>query len=240
MRANIESRAVGERWATFDCYGTLIDWNGGIRSAVAGLWPDADPDRLLAHYHAVEPRVQAGRDLAYREVMARALAAVAAIDDLELAPERRGALADSLPRWPPFDEVPSALREARERGWRLAALSNTDPDLLAASIEALGVSFDLTITAAESGSYKPAPGHWDAFRERAGDLDAHVHVGASLFHDIDPCARMGIPAIWINRLAETSELPRAAELTDLRGLADRLDEVAASTAQHGSVPARNA
>ena len=212
------------RWATFDCYGTLIDWEGGIRGAVAELWPEADPQRLLEHYHAVEPRVQAGRDLTYREVMARALAAVAAIDGLEVPAGRADALGESLPQWPPFDEVPAALAEARDRGWRLAALSNTDPDLLAASLEAIGVPFDLTITAAEAGSYKPAPGHWEAFRERAGEVGEHVHVAASLFHDIEPASRMGLPAIWINRLGESSDLPRAAELSDLRGLADALDE----------------
>jgi 2-haloalkanoic acid dehalogenase type II len=214
---------MGERWATFDCYGTLIDWEGGIRGAVAELWPDADPQRLLEHYHAVEPRIQADRDLAYREVMARALAAIAAIDALDLPGGRGQAIAESLPSWSPFPEVPDSLREAREQGWKLAALSNTDPDLLAASIAAIGVPFDLQITAAEAGSYKPAPGHWEAFRERAGEIDAHVHVAASLFHDIEPCARMGLPAIWINRLDEASELPRAAELPDLRSLAEALE-----------------
>jgi 2-haloacid dehalogenase len=225
MPANIESRAVGERWATFDCYGTLVDWEGGFRSAFSELWPDADPHRLLEHYHAVEPRVQAGRDLAYREVMARSLAALAAIDGLEVPAGRRDTLGESLPGWRPFAEVPASLREVRERGWRLAALSNTDPDLLAASLAALGAPFDLTITAADAGSYKPAPGHWEAFRARAGEINAHVHVAASIFHDIAPCARMGLPAIWINRLGESSDLPRAGELPDLDGLADALARV---------------
>jgi 2-haloacid dehalogenase len=214
---------MGERWATFDCYGTLVDWEGGLRSAFADLWPDCEPQRLLEHYHAVEPRVQADRDLSYREVMARALQAVAAIDDLEVPQGGREALADSLPSWRPFPEVPGALHEARDRGWRLAALSNTDPDLLTASVDALGVPFDITITATEAGSYKPAHGHWEAFREHAGEIDRHVHVAASLFHDIAPCAEMGLAAVWINRLGEESELPRAAELPDLNGLADALE-----------------
>jgi 2-haloacid dehalogenase len=226
MDPSLYSCRMAERWATFDCYGTLIDWEGGIRGAVAELWPDSDAQRLLEHYHAVEPRIQAGRDLTYREVMTRALAGIAAIDALEIPAGREAAIAESLPSWRPFPEVPGSLREARDQGWKLAALSNTDPDLLAASIEALGVPFDLTITAAEAGSYKPAPGHWEAFRERAGAVASHVHVAASLFHDIEPCARLGIPAVWINRLGETSELPRAAELPDLRGLADALADAA--------------
>ena len=198
-------RAVGDRWATFDCYGTLIDWEGGLRAAFSDLWPDAEPQRLLEHYHAVEPRVQAERDLAYREVTARSLAAVAAIDALTIPAGREDALAESLPDWP------------------LAILSNTDPDLLAASVEALDVPFDLLITAADAGSYKPAPGHWERFLAETGaERSRHVHVAASLFHDIEPASRMGMPAVWINRLGESSDLPRAAELIDLSDLPDAL------------------
>jgi 2-haloacid dehalogenase len=214
---------MADRWATFDCYGTLIDWDRGVRDGFASLWPDADADRLLARYHAVEPLIQEGRELRYREVLARAAEAVAAIEGLELATGDRGRLADSLPSWEPFPEVPGSLAELRARGWRLAALSNTDPDLLAASIERIGVEFDLRITAAEAGSYKPAPGHWRRFAADAGELDRHVHVAASLFHDVTPCAELGIPCVWINRLDERSELPCAAELTSLSGLADVLE-----------------
>jgi 2-haloacid dehalogenase len=227
MRPNIESGTVGERWATFDCYGTLIDWEGGFRSAFQELWPRIDPQRMLEHYHAVEPRVQADRDLGYREVMARSLTAVAAIEQVELPTGRRGYLADSLPGWKAFDEVPAALAELRDRGWKLAILSNTDPDLLASSIATLGVPFELSITAAEAGSYKPAPGHWTTFRELADDPETHVHVGASLFHDVAPAADIGLAMVWINRLGETSNLPRAAELPDLSGLAETLDQATA-------------
>ena len=129
---------------------------------------------------------------------------------------RHDALAESLPSWPPFAEVPAALAELRTRGWRLAILSNTDPDLLAASVAAIGVPFDALITAVEAGSYKPAAGHWERFFAETGAArDRHVHVAASLFHDIEPAARMGLRAVWINRLGESSELPRAAELPDL-------------------------
>jgi len=217
---------VSDRWATFDCYGTLIDWEAGLRSAFESLWPRADSRRLLFLHHTVEPRIQEGRAIPYREVLARSLAAVTAIEGLEAPPGRGGALADSLPRWPSFPEVPPALATARERGWRLAALSNTDPDLLAASLERIGVHFDAAITAAEAGSYKPARGHWDAFYARTGaDPSRHVHVAASLFHDIEPAARLGVPAIWINRLGESSEVPRAGELPDLSGLTDALDRL---------------
>lgn len=217
---------MAERWASFDCYGTLIDWMGGIRATLAELWPEHDADLLLAAYHEIEPEVQRGRAVPYRQVLAESLERVARREGLELADEDREALAGSLPSWPPFPEVPGALAELRARGWRLAILSNTDPDLLAASLEAIGVPVDLAITAAEAGSYKPAPGHWERFFERSGaSPERHAHVAASLFHDIEPCARLGLRAVWINRLGETSDLPRAAELPDLAGLPDVLDRL---------------
>jgi 2-haloacid dehalogenase len=216
-----------DRWATFDCYGTLIDWEGGLRAAFASLWPDGDTDALLRQYHAAEPRIEADGGLTYREVLKRCLRAVADESGLEIPAGREDALAESLPDWSPFAEVPSALAEARDRGWRLAALSNTDPDLLAASIAAIGVPFDLSITAAEAGSYKPAAGHWERFFADTGaDRSHHVHVAASLFHDIEPARRLGLTAIWINRLGEVSELEREAELPDLRDLPDTLERVA--------------
>jgi 2-haloacid dehalogenase len=216
-----------DRWATFDCYGTLIDWEGGLRGAYGSLWPEADRERLLGLHHLVEPRVQEHGELSYREVLARCLAAVSSIEGLGGPDGRQDALAESLPAWPPFPEVPGALGELRERGWRLAILSNTDPDLLATSVAAIGVPFDALITASEAGSYKPAPGHWERFFSDTGAAPSrHVHVAASRFHDIEPAARMGLTAVWINRLGESSDVPRATELPDLGGLPRVLDELA--------------
>jgi 2-haloacid dehalogenase len=215
------------RWATFDCYGTLIDWEGGLREAYGSLWLEADRERLLGLHHLVEPRVQEHGELSYRVVLARCLAAVSSIEGLGGPDGRQNALAESLPAWPPFPEVPGALGELRERGWRLAILSNTDPDLLATPVAAIGVPFDALITASEAGSYKPAPGHWERFFSDTGAAPTqHVHVAASRFHDIEPAARMGLTAVWINRLGESSDVPRAAELPDLGGLPRVLDELA--------------
>jgi 2-haloacid dehalogenase len=217
---------VTDRWATFDCYGTLVDWDGGVRAELERLWPDADADILLERYHEVEPRVQAGRALPYRDVQRESLELLAEHEGLTLPNEEGYALAQALPGWPVFPEVPGALAELRNLGWRLAALSNTDPDLLSSSLAAIGVPFDLAITAAEARSYKPAHGHWERFFSEAGaDRDRHVHVAASLFHDIAPAHDLGLTAVWINRLGEASDLPRAAELPDLRSLAGTLDEL---------------
>lgn len=215
---------MSDRWATFDCYGTLVDWMTGIRSSLAHLWPDADVDALLTLYHQLEPAVHAGRGLPYRNVMAETLAEVAGLAHLEVPEGEEGILGSSLPAWLVFAEVPAALAELRRRGWRLAILSNTDADLLDASLRAIGVPVDLRIVASEIGSYKPAVRHWDAFFAHTGaDRDRHVHVAASLFHDIEPGARLGLRCVWINRRAERSDLPRAAELPDLAGLPERLE-----------------
>jgi 2-haloacid dehalogenase len=221
--------ATGERWATFDCYGTLVDWLGGTRATLERLWPDASgDDSLLEAYMRIEPGVQAeereGRAIPYRQVMAETMARVA--DELGLTvPEGEAdALARSLPGWRVFPEVPGALSVLREAGWRLAILSNTDRDLLDASLAAIGVPVDLTVVASEIGSYKPSHGHWTVFLERsAAPRDGHVHVAASLFHDIAPAAELGLTAVWIDREGETSDLPRAVTLPDLAALPDRLD-----------------
>jgi 2-haloacid dehalogenase len=217
---------VADRWATFDCYGTLIDWERGIQGPFLELWPDADAERLLALYHEIEPQVQEGRSIPYRQVLTEALRRVAEEEGLPLRLQDEGALAASLPGWPAFPEVPAALGEARSRGWKLAILSNTDQDLLAASLQHIEVPVDLTVTAAEAGSYKPAHAHWDRFFELSGaDRAGHVHVAASLFHDIVPASEMGLRTVWINRLGEATNLPRDAELLDLTDLPDTLDEL---------------
>ena len=217
---------MSERWATFDCYGTLVDWPAGVRETMQRLWPDVDGRTLLEVYMRLEPRVQEGRGIPYRQVMAETLAGVA--DELGLAVPagEHDALSESLPIWRVFPEVPHALTETRSRGWRLAILSNTDPDLLEASIATIGVEIDERVVASDIGSYKPAFGHWETFFRRTHAVRTrHVHVAASLFHDIEPCAKLGLPAVWIDRLGEASIVPRSATLRDLSFLPDTLDRI---------------
>jgi len=211
---------MAERWATFDCYGTLIDWDGGVRRELARIFGDERADERLARYHEVEPEIQrAEPSLPYREVLARSL------DDLGASPEERDSLGESLPTWTPFPEVRAALEEARGRGWRLAILSNTDRDLIEASKRLIGVPFDATIVASEIGSYKPALGHWRAFEQRVGRRP-DVHVAASHFHDVVPATQLGIPTVWINRLDEHGDPAPTRELHDLAPLAETLADLA--------------
>ena len=213
--------AGGERWATFDCYGTLIDWNGGIGRELERLFGAARSGELLHAYHELEPQIQREEpSRSYRDVMSVALARLGA------PAAEEGALGRSLPDWEAFPEVPSALEEARSRGWRLAVLSNTDRDLLDASLAQIGVDFDLSVVASEIGSYKPSPGHWEEFFARSGaDRERHVHVAASLFHDIAPGVALALRTVWINRLGEEAEPQPDVELHSLAGLADALDSL---------------
>jgi len=210
---------AGERWVTFDCYGTLIDWNGGIRGELARLFGEEQADENLRHYHELEPELEADGTRSYREVMTEAMHRLGAPTGEE------GGLAESLPGWEPFPEVPGALREAQDRGWSLAILSNTDRDFIEASMARLDVPFELAIVASEIGSYKPALGHWQAFERETGRLP-NVHVAASLFHDIVPANELGLPSVWINRLSEKPGPRPTREQPTLAGLAESLEEVA--------------
>jgi 2-haloacid dehalogenase len=197
---------MGDRWVTFDCYGTLVDWNAGLRDALGS-------EELLERYHELEPEVQAEEPTrSYRGVMAE----VARRLGVDVSP------GDTLPGWPVFPEVRGALEEARARGWKLAILSNSDRDLIESSMRAIGVPFELAVVASEVGSYKPASGHWLAFEREVGRMP-DVHVAQSHFHDVVPATALGLPTVWINRLGETGDPAPTREQPDLNGLADTLD-----------------
>ena len=209
-----------DRWATFDCYGTLIDWNGGIRRELARIFGEERADGLLESYHEIEPALQADGKRSYREVMQETMRILGA------PTEEEDALASALPSWAPFPETRASLSQPRSRGWKLAILSNTDRDFIDASMEQIGVPFELAIVASEIGSYKPAPRHWEQFFEQTGAArDRHVHVAQSHFHDIVPANELGLRSIWINRYDEQHEPQPTRELADLSRLPDTLDEL---------------
>ncbi len=209
-----------DRWATFDCYGTLIDWNGGVRRVLAEVFGQARADIELERYHDVEPALEADGSRSYREVMTDAMRKLGASEDD--APK----LAESLPSWQPFPEVHAALTEARARGWKLAILSNTDRDFIEASMLRIGVPFELAIVASEIHSYKPAHAHWlRFFDETHAPRESHVHVAQSHRHDIVPATQLGLRTVWINRRGETGDPSPTRELRDLTRLPEVLDEI---------------
>ena len=212
-----------ERWASFDCYGTLIDWNGGVRAELARVFGDERADELLARYHEIEPELQRDGAMSYRDVPTESMRRLGAP-----AGQEHG-LAESLPGWRAFPEVQGSLEELRRRGWKLAILSNTDDDLIAASQVQLGMVFDEVVVAQEIGSYKPRHKHWTEFFNRTrAPREGHVHVAASSFHDIAPCNELGLVSVWINRLGESAEPQPTRELPDLFTLPETLDELVAA------------
>lgn len=219
------------RWATFDCYGTLIDWNDGIGSVLERLYGAEQAPRLLRRYHELEPEVQAERYRPYSEVLSLTLERLANEVGYGIPEGESGVLAQSVPEWPPFPEAPRALEELRRRGWNLAILSNIDRAMIVESEKRLGVPVDLIVTAEDVGAYKPDRAHFDRFFEvTTADTSHHVHVGASLFHDVAPAKELGLKTAWISRggadsFAHTAEATPDLELVDLTGLPDALDEL---------------
>lgn len=189
---------------TFDCYGTLIDWEEGIVDAFAAAMSDGvvlDRDAVIAAYAELEPVVEAEAYRSYQEVLAETARRVAKRLGWPLAPELASFLPKSLPRWQPFPDTNAALERLAAAGFRLGILSNVDDDLLTETRRHFTVPFELIVTAQQAGSYKPAHGHFLMARERIEGA-RWLHAAQSYFHDIVPARTLGIPCAWINRKAE--------------------------------------
>jgi 2-haloacid dehalogenase len=216
---------------TFDCYGTLADWLGGMRAALARHVGPEDAERLLSAYHALEADVEAQRPAPpYREVLTETLRRAAEREGVALPPEGERTLVEHWHELPIFDDVGPALSALRDAGWSLAILSNCDDDLLATTLERMPVPFDLCVTAEQVGSYKPDPGHWRAFAERTeADRGRWVHAAQSWFHDIVTASELGLPSVWVDRLGSGEDAARATvRIEDLRGLPDAVERASAA------------
>jgi 2-haloacid dehalogenase len=208
---------LADRWLSFDCYGTLVDWRAGIAQAIEFVAPGKS-GQLLPVYYRHEAEIQAGSFRPYREVLDEGLRQALSEFGWSLPQHQAHVLSESLPTWPVFDDVGPSLAQVRLAGWKLAILSNVDPDLFAETRKRLPVAIEALITAQDVGSYKPAPGHFRRFRQ-LHQPGVHIHVAQSWLHDIRPAHNLGIPAIWINRLGEREETPiAAAVLPELRDL----------------------
>lgn len=188
---------------TFDCYGTLIDWESGIIEAVSaaaqadGLQPA--PAAIVAAHAAVEPEIQSGDYRPYRDVLIEAALAMAErLGWRGLTRERAQFLPASLPTWRPFADTNGALEQLRAAGYRLGILSNIDDHLFADTCRQFTVDFDLVVTAEHVRSYKPAPPHFVEARRLIGN-EEWLHAAQSYWHDVEPAVAHGIPVAWVNR-----------------------------------------
>jgi 2-haloacid dehalogenase len=216
---------------TFDCYGTLIDWESGLLAALRPILArhgvDAGEDELLEAYGRHEHRVESGPYRRYREVLAEALSGVGA--DLGFQPDAAelDLFADSVGDWPPFPDSPEALRRLKER-FALAVLTNCDDDLFARSQRRLGIEFDWVITAEQARSYKPSHRNFELAFSTIAPRDRILHVAQSLFHDHVPAKDLGMTTVWIDRRHDkpgSGATPSAdatpdLALPDLRSLAE--------------------
>jgi len=190
-------------YLTFDCYGTLIDWEAGILHAVRpildGRGHKLDDDELLESYGRLESTAQAGEFASYEDVLVRVMDGLAAELGFEPTPAERRALVDSIGDWPAFPDTTASLAALKVR-YDLWILSNVDDDLFARTAPSLGVAVDGLVTAQQIRSYKPAPLHFTTMLERTGaSPDRVLHVAQSLFHDISPAREVGLGTVWVNR-----------------------------------------
>jgi 2-haloacid dehalogenase len=188
---------------TFDCYGTLIDWETGLLAALRPVLDEhgveATDDVLLEAYGRHESLLEAGEYMRYRDVVAGSLRGIGADLGFDPSDEDLSAFAWSVGEWPAFEDSPDALARLKER-YRLGVITNCDDDLFARSNARLGVEFDWVVTAQQARGYKPRVGNFGLLFERLGlPRERILHVAQSLFHDHVPARSLGLSTVWINR-----------------------------------------
>jgi 2-haloacid dehalogenase len=188
---------------TFDCYGTLVDWESGIaagiRAAVGDRGLEGSDGELLEAYGRHEAVLESGGYLRYREVVADALRGICVEQGIEVSDAEAAAFGDSVGDWPPFPDSAEALAALKQR-FRLGVITNCDDDLFARSQARLGVGFDWVITAQQAESYKPSFRNFELAFERIDvPRERILHVAQSLFHDHVPAKQLGMTTVWIDR-----------------------------------------
>jgi 2-haloacid dehalogenase len=195
-------------FVTFDVYGTLIDWEKGVWDAFVkeAKRDDVTLDReeVIGHFHEICRGIEGGSYELYAEVLRRTAVEIAKRVDWDLEPSRSGFLPDSLARWAPFKETNAQLNKFR-KNFQTGLISNIDDKLLGQTRRHIPSDFDLVVTAQQVRSYKPDPSHFNECARRMGTKKGWVHIAASHYHDIEPCAKLRVPTIWVNRKKEVLE-----------------------------------
>ncbi len=206
------------QWITFDCYGTLIDWQSGICSAFDSAAKKAgvpfDRKRLLQLYARYEAEEEQAYQR-YRDVLTRVARRICV--ELGIRTTHYDFLVESLPRWRPFPDTNSSLERLAKK-CKLGILSNIDNDLIAETRKHFTVPFELIVTAEHVASYKPSPRHFLEARRKIGNIP-WIHAAQSFFHDIVPCSRLGIDNAWINRTQEAATDTKVRTVCETRDLA---------------------
>ena len=222
----------GKKYITFDCYGTLIDWEAGIKEALKKLSEKngftLDLNNISDKYIQAELEVEAEQYRKYHEVLQLSAKRLLKQMGFDISDEDAFEFADSIYNWQPFPETHDVLAELKQNGYKLIILSNIDNEVIKRSIKLLEIDFDGVVTAEEVGSYKPAHEHWqEMLRKFNAQKEEVLHVAASYIHDIIPAKEQGFDTIWINRNSEkpTKEIRPDLELKDLRPLPNSLPKI---------------
>jgi 2-haloacid dehalogenase len=217
------------RFVSFDCYGTLIDWETGVYEAFRkeaerdGF--TVDREECIQLFLSISREIQGGSYELYAEVLRRTAVRAAKEMGWDLEPSRSGFLPASVPYWPPFEETNPQVKRLAER-FEIGVISNIDDKLLGATRRHFGFDLDLVVTAQQVRSYKPDPAHFKECERRIGGKKGWVHVASGYTADVEPCAKLKIPVIWVDRRGEDPPAGAKAQPTetvaDLAGAAKLL------------------
>ena len=208
-------------FVTFDVYGTLIDWEGGIADAFEkeakrdGF--TLDRDEVIRLFHEISRDIESGSYELYAEVLRRTAIEIAKRIEWPLEPSRSGFLPDSVQRWAPFRETAAQLRKFKS-AYEVGLVSNIDDKLLGQTRRLIPVDFDLVVTAQQVRSYKPDPAHFKECARRMGGKKSWVHIAAGLYHDVEPCVKEKVPVIWVNRRKEQLDPGMRKPTAEVRNL----------------------
>jgi 2-haloacid dehalogenase len=208
-------------WVTFDVYGTLIDWEKGVSDAFEreakrdGF--TIDRDEVIALFHEISREIESGSYELYAEVLRRTAVEIAKRIGWPLEPSRSGFLPDSVQRWAPFKETNAQLRKFVSN-FETGLVSNIDDKLLGQTRRHIPHDFDLVVTAQQVRSYKPDPAHFNECARRIGTKKGWVHVASSYYHDVEPCIKLKVPVIWVNRNRETLEPSQKKPTAEVKNL----------------------
>ena len=211
-------------WLTFDCYGTLIDWERGIRAFFGGLDGTGDPETLLAEWEEIQFRMIRGPYRRYREILALSLRDTLQARGLACPSEKEKQFAEALTTWTPFPDTNAALEKLRARGFHLGIISNIDDDLLARTVRRFSVPFDLLVTAQQSGAYKPDAASFRLALERIGAAPGNVtHVAFGERYDLATARQCGMQVVFVNRDGRKIPFRADVEIPTLAALPELFD-----------------